>query len=47
MTLIEEKKFDFMFIEDSLLQKFNLQNKSIFENFHNELQEKYSASSVV
>ncbi|HOK03293.1 MAG TPA: HDOD domain-containing protein [Spirochaetota bacterium] len=47
MTLIEEKKFDFMFIEDSLLQKFNLQNKSIFENFHKELQEKYSASSVV
>ncbi len=43
LCLIEEKKFDYFFFEDSVLERFRLTDEDTFNAFHKQLAEKYIA----
>lgn len=42
MCLIEENKFDFLFIEDDVLSRYGLDNKNDFDSFHQNLKRLYA-----
>jgi len=45
MCLIEDKKFDFFYLEEEVLNKYNIKNEEDFSIFHNNIKEKYSNHS--
>jgi len=42
MCLIEENKFDFLFMEDDVLTKYGLNKKEDFDTFHQSLKKQYA-----
>ena len=42
MCLIEENKFDFLYIEDDVLNTYNLKKKEVFEIFHQDLMKQFA-----
>jgi len=47
LCLIEENKFDFNYLEDDVLQRFNLMDESEFNRFHQSLKEKFEHQSAL
>ncbi len=42
MCLIEENKFDFLFMEDDVLTKYSLNKKEDFDALHQSLKKQYA-----
>jgi len=42
MCSIEEKKYDYYFLEEEVLQRFNLDDEKAFNDLHEEMKKKYN-----
>lgn len=47
LCAIEEKRFDYFYFEDSILQLFNLETQELLTDFHEDMQNKYTEEQAL